>query len=197
VAAYKPNSPRPVDNVGLMKNLRRGADGRLYWHWDPARMRDGDAIKHEEIALLEAASRNIQAPVLLVRRSDPISQALLSAILDDARWSPSGGNLQPWRVIAVAGSERHAVVRIAEKWNGRSGLRGTANAEDRPIYPPTLWEPYRSRRFKVGEDLYGSIGIPRSNRERRLEQIARNFEFFGAPVGLFVLIDTRMAGFCF
>jgi pimeloyl-ACP methyl ester carboxylesterase len=77
VAAYKPNSPRPVDNVGLMKNLRRGADGRLYWHWDPARMRDGDAIKHEEIALLEAASRNIQAPVLLVRggRSDIVTDS--------------------------------------------------------------------------------------------------------------------------
>jgi len=27
-------------------------------------------------------------------------------ILDAARWSPSGGNMQPWKVIVVAGRAR-------------------------------------------------------------------------------------------
>jgi nitroreductase len=34
-------------------------------------------------------------------------------LLDSARWSPSGGNLQPWKLIAVAGAEREAVISLA------------------------------------------------------------------------------------
>ncbi|HVK80248.1 MAG TPA: nitroreductase family protein, partial [Verrucomicrobiae bacterium] len=60
------------------------------------------------------------------------------------------------------------------------------------IYPADLWEPYRSRRFKVGEDMYALLGVPRDNKMGRLTQFARNYEFFGAPVGLFIVIDERM-----
>lgn len=35
VAAYYPERPRPKNPAGLMKNLRKHDDGRLYWHWDP------------------------------------------------------------------------------------------------------------------------------------------------------------------
>jgi pimeloyl-ACP methyl ester carboxylesterase len=35
IAAYVPHRPRPRDLSGLEKNLRRGADGRYRWHWDP------------------------------------------------------------------------------------------------------------------------------------------------------------------
>jgi pimeloyl-ACP methyl ester carboxylesterase len=82
VAAYKPNSPRPADNTGLKKNLRQAADGRFYWHWDPARMRTGDSIDHDEIALLESASRSIRFPVMLVRggRSDIVTDTGVDAL---------------------------------------------------------------------------------------------------------------------
>ena len=60
------------------------------------------------------------------------------------------------------------------------------------VYPPGLKEPYRSRRFKCGEDLYATIGIPRENKPARLMQLAKNFDFFGAPVALFFAIDREM-----
>lgn len=59
-------------------------------------------------------------------------------------------------------------------------------------YPPNLWEPYRTRRFANGEDLYRSIGIPREDKAGRFRQLARNAQFFGAPVGILVFIDERM-----
>ncbi|MPN46016.1 Nitrobenzene nitroreductase [bioreactor metagenome] len=59
-------------------------------------------------------------------------------------------------------------------------------------YPPSLWEPYRTRRFKNGEDLYKTIDVPREDKAARLEQMAKNGVFFGAPVGLIVLVDERM-----
>ena len=118
-------------------------------------------------------------------KPDLVPEALLREILDLAAHAPSGGNLQPWKLIAVAGAERDAVVALA-----KANLPG---AEDnRPVYPANLWEPYRARRFKVGEDMYALLGIPREDKLARLMQLARNFEFFGAPVGLFFVIDTRM-----
>ena len=118
-------------------------------------------------------------------KHDPISEALVREIIDVARYAPSGGNLQPWKVIAVAGAERDAVVALA-----RANMPGAE--DDRPVYPHNLWEPYRSRRFKVGEDMYALLGIPRENKPARLMHLAQNFDFFGAPVGLFFVIDRRM-----
>src|SRR5690606_22773543 len=57
---------------------------------------------------------------------------------------------------------------------------------------PNLWEPYRSRRFKNGEDMYALIGIPREDRAKRLQHFARNYAFFDAPIGLFFVIGRRI-----
>src|SRR3990167_5201084 len=60
------------------------------------------------------------------------------------------------------------------------------------VYPPDLWEPYRTRRFRNAEQLYASIGIPREDKAARLRQMAKNASFFGAPVGIFLSVDRRM-----
>ncbi len=82
VSAYNPHRPRPRDISGLMKNLRRRADGRLYWHWDPRFFR-GDRALEPPLDDGERASRyrHVKLPVLLVRglRSDLISAAGVAA----------------------------------------------------------------------------------------------------------------------
>lgn len=138
------------------------------------------------LTITEALKRRISTREFLPR---PLAEPLLREILDAARWSPSGGNLQPWKVIAVAGPERTAVIDLARRIHAADG---PDESIDRPVYPPNLWEPYRSRRFKVGEDMYGMLRIPRSDRPARLARFERNFEMFGAPVGLFFVIDERM-----
>jgi nitroreductase len=118
-------------------------------------------------------------------KPDPLPEALVREILEIARFAPSGGNLQPWNVIAVAGAARDAVVALA-----KANLPGDEG--ERLVYPANLWEPYRTRRYKLGEDMYALLGIPRENKTARLMHLAQNFEFFGAPVGLFFIIDNRM-----
>jgi nitroreductase len=59
-------------------------------------------------------------------------------------------------------------------------------------YPPNLFEPYRTRRFKIGEMLYATLEIPREDKPARIAALGRNWEFFGAPVGLIFTIDRRM-----
>lgn len=119
----------------------------------------------------------------------PVPRNVVNGLLDAARWSPSGGNLQPWKVIAVSGEARLALTKLAQGTLMQSPL---GEAGERPIYPAELWEPYRTRRFKVGEQMYDLLGIPREDKASRLAWMSRNFEFFGAPVGLFFVIDTRM-----
>ena len=43
----------------------------------------------------------------------PLPKAEVEQWLKDAQRSPSGGNLQPWRVIAVAGDARDKIVQLA------------------------------------------------------------------------------------
>ncbi|MEU1994125.1 alpha/beta hydrolase [Nocardia gamkensis] len=78
VARYRPNTKRPRNIEGLRKNVRAGADGRLYWHWDPAFHELGanlDKPLENRARMLAAASR-IAVPTLLIRggRSDVVSQ---------------------------------------------------------------------------------------------------------------------------
>jgi len=119
----------------------------------------------------------------------PLSEAVVREILDVARWAPSGGNLQPWKVIVVTGNERDIVTALAKRALTENPL---GEASDYPVYPEKLWEPYRSRRYELGEAMYALLGIPREDKSARLMRFARNYEFFGAPVGLFFVIDRRM-----
>ena len=60
------------------------------------------------------------------------------------------------------------------------------------IYPKNLSEIYFDRRFRCGEDMYSILNIKREEKEKRREQFRKNFELFGAPVGIFVYIDRTM-----
>lgn len=134
----------------------------------------------------EALDSRISARAFLDK---PVEKEKILAVLNASARSPSGGNLQPWHVWVIAGEEMTRFkALIAEKMKSNPAGEDT----EYNIYPPTLGEPYRSRRFKCGEDLYASIDIPRTNKPARLMQMAKNYQFFGAPVGLFFAIDRGM-----
>ncbi len=120
---------------------------------------------------------------------DPVPEDLLRRVLEKAARAPSGGNLQPWHVTVVAGERRAALV-AAVAVRQREMPKG--EAAEYPIYPNPITEPYGARRFKIGEDMYALLGIAREDREGRRAWFARNFQFFGAPVGLFCFVDRNM-----
>jgi len=96
VAAYNPHRPRPTNPAGLMKNLRRKADGRWYWHWDPQIVRTPGRLEPPDLVepLLAAASR-VRIPTLLVR-------GLLSDVVTDAGIAELRGVLPDLEVYGVA-----------------------------------------------------------------------------------------------
>ena len=122
-------------------------------------------------------------------KSDPVPRETIERLLTLAARAPSGGNLQPWRVYALLGDARDELVRrVAEA--RKENMMG--EAPEYHIYPLHLTEPYRTRRYRVGEMMYATMAIPREDKMARLKFFAGNWEFFGAPVGLIFTIDRQM-----
>lgn len=119
----------------------------------------------------------------------PVNPETVRTLIANARYAPSGGNLQPWVVHVLSGDSMARFRAVMAPRVAAAPLGGTT---EYAIYPPNLKEPFRSRRFTVGEDLYGHLGIAREDKQGRIRQFARNFDFFGAPVGMFFLLDRTM-----
>ncbi len=118
----------------------------------------------------------------------PVPRELLKKILDTARWSPSGANIQPWQVAVVQGETK---ARLSEALIAAFDS-GARPGPDYSYYPREWVEPYKSRRFECGMALYRALEIDRDDKARRLEIWKENYRFFGAPVALFFFIDRVM-----
>ncbi|MDA9315766.1 nitroreductase [Pseudomonadales bacterium] len=115
----------------------------------------------------------------------PVESQILEELLIKAARAPSGGNVQPWRVYVVNGP---AMARFRDFRDSRKAPEAAAYE----IYPQGLTEPYRSSRFKVGEDMYSLLGIPREDRGARIRRLMENYNFFGAPAAIFCFVDKQM-----
>ena len=133
------------------------------------------------VSVSEAVARRMSVRAF---RPDPVPGALVRQIVAAAQAAPSGGNLQPWRVYALSGAP------LAEL----KALAATERMQETeyPVYPDNLWDPFRTRRYQCGEDLYASIAIGRDDKPGRYRQLAQNTQMFGAPVGLFFAIDRGL-----
>lgn len=115
----------------------------------------------------------------------PVSNELVKGLLEQAKRAPSGGNVQPWRIYIINGATTGRFLEFV-------GSRTDPESPAYDIYPPGLKEPYRSSRFKVGEDMYGLLGIEREDKAGRIQRLMENYRFFGAPCGLFCFVDRQM-----
>jgi nitroreductase len=119
----------------------------------------------------------------------PVDVALVKEIVEKAARAATGGNLQPWHIDLVHGD---SLDRLKEIMRGKMAEGPSKETPEYNIYPPELKKPYSDRRFEVGEMLYASIGIPREDKMGRMMWFARNFQFFNAPVALFLTLDRQM-----
>lgn len=114
-----------------------------------------------------------------------VSNDLISELLEKASFSPSGGNLQPWKIFVINDLSMVSFLEFQKSWK-------EPEVPEYFIYPQKLKEPYRSSRNEMGELMYSSLGIDREDKVSRANQMMKNFDFFGAPAGLFCFIDRQM-----
>ncbi|HEX7348730.1 MAG TPA: alpha/beta hydrolase [Rhodanobacteraceae bacterium] len=114
VAAYLPQRQRRKSHDELARLLRRGADGRLHWHWDPALLA---TIAHEGEQYqgrLLAAAQHIDVPLLLVAggRSDVVSAATIEEFM---RAVPHAQHVEiPHATHTLAGDDNTAFTAAIE-----------------------------------------------------------------------------------
>jgi nitroreductase len=143
-----------------------------------------------------AAARLSADEALRTRRSvraflpRPVLRQDVEDLLALASRSPSGSNIQPWKLHVFSGSLRQRITRaILEAIDGG----GREQHQREWNYYPQQWrEPYLGRRRKIGWDLYGLLGIPKGDYERTEQQRRQNYDFFGAPVGMMFTLEEDM-----
>ena len=121
---------------------------------------------------------------------EPVPRELVERILSVSSRAPSGTNIQPWKVRALAGAVKDRVAAAMMDVCRAEG-EGALKAEFR-YYPEKWRDPYLARRRKVGWDLYGLLGITREDKAGLARQHWRNFEFFDAPVALIFTMDRDL-----
>jgi nitroreductase len=107
---------------------------------------------------------------------DHVPDALIQAVVDDARYAPSNSNIQPWVVHIASGTARDRL----------SNAMLEAAAEERmtpdvPFSYDDLHGVYKERQQAQGAAYFQAAGISRDAAEQRRFAILRNLEFFGAP----------------
>lgn len=111
---------------------------------------------------------------------NPVDKALLVSILERASRAPSGGNVQPWHAVVLAGQPLQTLIATVS-----AKIATGESTPDYDIYPANLPDPYRERRSGCAEDMYGTMAIGRSDRPARIAHVMRNFIAWDAPVLLF------------
>lgn len=122
---------------------------------------------------------------------DAVPRATVERIITGGLRAPSGHNTQPWKAYVVTGAPLAALVDDllatvrSEPWEQRQ--------PEYDYYPTTWVEPFLGRKRALGFALYEALGIARGDKAARERQMHENFKFFGAPVGIFIAFDRRMA----
>jgi nitroreductase len=136
----------------------------------------------------------------------PIPQELIDELLTDGMAAPSWSNTRPYMIAVAQGETRDRISsEFLSRWDAAQkaldkGLWGKIKLlitrYGLPDSDYKVFRPYPKelvpRQQKVGADLYGALGIARDDKKARRDQWGRNYEFFGAPVSLFVFAHSGL-----
>lgn len=119
----------------------------------------------------------------------PVPEDVLRRVLAAAAWSPSGSNLQPWRIYVVTGEPLERLKKLATT---RAAAGDPWDEREFELYPTELKPPYSERRAQFGRERYSALGIARDDWEARQRAAIANWDCFGAPAALFCYIDRDL-----
>ena len=128
-------------------------------------------------------------------RPDPISKETITDILKVASRAPSGANIQPWQVYVLTGAskdELSAKIRVAHDASLHDPAVKEKYKEEYAYYPRKWFSPYIERRREVGFGLYKLLGIEKGDKDGMHAQHQKNYDFFGAPVGLMFTVHRDL-----
>ena len=135
-----------------------------------------------------------------------VPQELIDQLLHDSLTAPSWSNTRPFKVAVATGDVRNKISEeFLSRWKALSkarnrGFLGKVKLAITRYGLPTsnikMSKPYvkelKPRAARVGKELYAVLGVARGDRTARDAEWAKNYEFFGAPVELFIYIHKSL-----
>lgn len=135
-----------------------------------------------------------------------VEEALIEELIADSLTAPSWSNTRPFKVCVATGERKDRIsAEFSRRWSKLSKFRNgniftkiklLLTGAGLPTSHRLMARPYvpelKPRAERVGKELYSWIGVARGDRKARDEQWAKNYEFFGAPVELFIYIHKSL-----
>jgi len=140
------------------------------------------------IAAVDEAIRSRQSVRAFL--PNPVEKRTVEELLRLASRSASGSNIQPWRVRVIAGDAKTRLTQAIFDAVARDGFE--PYQRDWNYYPVRWREPFLGRRRKIGWDMYSLLGVAKGDFEGTQQARMRNYEFFGAPVGMMFTLDEDL-----
>jgi nitroreductase len=120
----------------------------------------------------------------------PVARDTVETLLKLAARSASGSNIQPWRIRVIGGAVKDRLEKAIFDAVERDGFEPYQREWN--YYPVNWREPFLGRRRKIGWDMYGLLGVGKGDFEGTQRARMRNYEFFGAPVGMIFTLDEDL-----
>ena len=120
-------------------------------------------------------------------KTDAVPKEVITQILEAARWSPSWGNTQPWELVVVRGGK---VKQLTEEMVTAFQQKAAANP-DVPM-PGTFPDVYKERYMACAAGLFGSMGVARDDKARRIAHLVNMTGGFGAPAIIYVVFNADL-----
>jgi len=120
-------------------------------------------------------------------KPNPVPLEILKNVINTAKWSPSYKNTQPWEVIIISGKKKEELSKTLVELLER-------NTKPSPDIPePLSWPPaiearitalMKKRSELTGVDMFSLEALRRAK--------LANFQFYGAPHGIFLFQDSSL-----
>lgn len=124
----------------------------------------------------------------------PVPRQTLEDIISQACLSPSSSNLQPWKLYVLSGEIKQqlseAVITQLQATKDSSVLPG--ETPDYALFPDPMDSPYQERRLQNASALYSLLDANLNDMEKRQFHLMRNYQFYGAPVGIILTQERTM-----
>ena len=147
-------------------------------------MPDGLVDAAPDVFAAASTRRSIRA-----YKPDTVPPDIVREIVALGRHAPSGSNIQPWSVHVLTGA---TLARVGTAIQQAFLSNEPGHKRDYDYYTDPIEEPYLARRRQCGWGLYGTLGIGRGDHAKSQAYRARNYDFFGAPVGLIFTIGREL-----
>ncbi|KAJ7685468.1 nitroreductase [Mycena polygramma] len=121
----------------------------------------------------------------------PVEKKTIEEIIDAARCSPSGNNMQPWeKVYCITGAVKEALSREMVQAHTETPEAYSAQYHYYPAGP--IPAEYAKRRFEFGKHFYAPLHVDHGDLKARARVSTRNFDFFNAPVAFIFTINNGL-----